>query len=681
MNIHQAEDVWKAAFGFEPQEMKSYQPFPLSSDPIIPQHVLHLILKDMLGYFVLSYGQDVLVYSMSQEEHFQHVRQVLVRFRHHHVYCSLDRSQFHRHTVEFLGFVITPKGVKLNKSIVTAVTGYPTPGSKKSLKHLIQFILPYQHFVERFGVIIEPLARLLLTAPTFSWGDEEQEAFECLKRAFRKAPLLHHPKPQNPFYLETGVTKTALHASLIQIDDQTGKRVSCAFYSRNISPIEVAYSRLEMKILPIRAAFTVWCRYLENTEEPIMILLNTEDLASLNNDRLTVLLPGHWVFFFSHFNFDVMQRPALDGGRPLPPLRNLNRRPFQHNTATRSRSLFPTGGPPRDRSLDSGEEDENEDAPPQDEPHGRNLQQEFLALIPIDQILHGVLAHFSVAQIRAVILHFFRGLLFWKDTLAVAALLVLLKLRRRLSPRPTPAWPGLRPPPRRWLRLSQAASLVPGSGTAAAVAHLLSHVPLPLGSSAVPAEQLAGLLPGPGSWQRGALLPLNRQGLQLTPGFWLLLCEFFGVRGGGPQGARPLPGGTHSLELHVVGDEDAVLREALQDDLQRYRQCGLHDGLQDTSQDEQNDVQEALSPDTTVALQPLRHLPMPADVLAFLSQHPPRVRSAAVQPDLTAQERAARALIRFLTAVYAQAQPAAVWAREEATLEELPRAQDDGSLQ
>ncbi|XP_043412973.1 retrotransposon-like protein 1 [Prionailurus bengalensis] len=669
-SIRQAEDVWRTAFGFEPQETESYQPFPLSSDPTIPQDVVHFILKDMLGYFVLSYGQDVLIYSMSQEEHFQHVRQVLVRFRHHRVYCSLDRSQFHRHTVEFLGFVITPKGVKLNKRIVTTVTGYPTPGSKKSLQHLIEFIFPYRHFVERFTAIAEPLARQLLTSDAFSWGDEEQEAFECLKRAFRKAPLLHHPKPQNPFYLETGATKTALHASLIQIDDQTGKRVSCAFYSRNISAIEVAYSQLEMKILPIRAAFTVWCRYLENTEEPIMILLNTEDLASLNNDRLTVLLPGHWVFFFSHFHFDVMERPEQDGGRPLPPVRNLNRRPGRRNTAAQARPPFATGGAPRGQSLDSGEEEEeeeeeeeNEDAPKQDAPTGRNLQQEFLALIPIDQILNSFLAHFSVAQIRAVLLHFFRGLLFWKDTLAVAALLVLLRLKRRLSPRPAP--PALARPPRRWLRLGQAAALFAGSGIATAAVQLLAQVPRPVGTSAVPAEELGGLLPGP---QR-ALRPLTLRGLRFAPGFWLMLCESFGVRVGPPGGARPLPGGPRHLELHV-GDEDVVSREALQDDLQRYRQCGLHDGLQDTSQDEpESDVREA-------ALRPRRHLPAPSEVLAFLSRQLPRALcGAGGRPTPLGQEQAARALIRFLTAVYTPAgQP-----REGARLEEPPAGEDDAS--
>ncbi|KAM5240697.1 retrotransposon-like protein 1 [Hipposideros larvatus] len=686
MNIHQAEDVWRAAFGLELQEMESYKPFLISSDPTIPQSTIHCILKDMLGYSVLSYGQDILIYSMSQEEHLQHVRQVLVRFRHHNVYCSLDRSQFHRHTAEFLGFVMTPKGVKLNKNIVTTVTGYPIPGSKKSLRHLIEFIFPYRHFVERFTIITEPLVRQLLTTDPFFWGDEEQEAFECLKRAFRKAPLLHHPKPQNPFYLETGVTKTALHASLIQIDDQTGKRVSCAFYSRNISPIEVDYSQLEMKILPIRAAFMVWCRYLENTEEPIMILLNTEDLASLNNDRLTVLLPGHWVFFFSHFRFDVMERPEQDGGRPLPPMRNPYRRPFQPRTATQPLMLFATRQSHRDQLPGAAEEEESEDAPHQDEPRGQTLQQEFLARIPADQILNSLLAHLSVAQIRAVILHFFRGLLFWKNTLAVAALLVMLKARRRLPPLPAPALEVAPVPARRSLRLILDSTLLTSHSISTAITQLLTQMPSLLGANALPVEQRE---------EQSALLPQAPQGLRITPMFWMMLCERFGVRIAPGEGTRPLLRGSRYLELHVVGG-DVVLREALQDDLQRYRQCGLHDGLQDTSQDAQeddvqeddvqeddvqkddvqeddvqeDDVQEART-DSSLAIAPRQQAPVGPGILSFLHNH---LRGAHGQAGLADQEPAARALTHFLAMICTEA-PGPIRGRqprEGARLEELP---------
>ncbi|XP_008051963.1 retrotransposon-like protein 1 [Carlito syrichta] len=681
LNVHRTEDVWKAAFGLELQDMKSYPSFTLSPDPIIPQNVIHFILKDMLGFFVLSYGQEVLIYSMSQEEHLHHVRQVLVRFRHHNVYCSLGKSQFHRQTVDFLGFAMTPRGVKLNKSVMSIISGYPVPGSRLSLWNLLEFVVPYRHFVARFSIIVEPLVQQLLSTQQFRWGAEEQEAFECLKRAFSQVPLLYHPKPQNPFYLETGVTGTALHASLIQIDDQTGKRVCCAFYSRNTSPIEVEYSQLEMKILPIRAAFMVWCRYLENTEEPIMILLNTEDLASLNNDRLTVLLPGHWVFFFSHFNFDIAELSEQDGGRPLPPGRNLRQRAFKKSTASRRALLFASRGSPRNQSTESGEENENED---QDEPNVQTLQQELLATIPIDQILNSFLAHFSVAQIRAVLLHFFRGLLYWKNVLARAAILVLLRVRQRHSLTLAPTMQVVRPQPRRSLRFILDSSLITGSGISTAVTQLLTQMPPLVGANVIPAQELAELFLGPERWQRNDLQPQTHRGLRFTPGFWLTLCEFFGVRVTPQEGGRPARRQSRYLELHVVGDEDVVLRDALQDDLQRYRQCGLHDGLQDTSQDAQdNDVQEAPPGDEAVAFLPRpRHL-MDPQVLDFLGSRLLHVRGADGQLHLLSREQAARALGRFLILVCTQALPTPAWRcppGEEARLEELPEEDEDPDL-
>ncbi|MBZ3883809.1 Retrotransposon-like protein 1 [Sciurus carolinensis] len=603
MNAHRTEDTWKAAFGLELQDMKSYQPFALSPDPIIPQ--------------------------------------------------------------------------SLNKNIMNIITGHPTPVSRKSLRNLIEFVFPYRHFVERFAIIAEPLVRQVLSTQPFYWGDEEQEAFECLKRAFRKAPMLYHPRPQNQFYLETGVTRTALYTSLIQIDDQTGKRVTCAFYSRNISPIEVEYPLVEMKVLPIRAAFMVWCRYLENTEEPIMILLNTEDLASLNNDRLTVLLPGHWVFFFSHFNFDVMELPEQDGGRPLTPVRNRGRRGL-HSRATRPILLFATRGSPRDQTIES--EEENEDETDQDEFNEQSLQQELLAMIPIDQVLNSFLAHFSMAQIRAVILHFFRGLLYWKNVLALAAVLVLLKVRQRPALLPAPAMAMARPPPRRSLRLILDSTLIAGSSMATAIAQLLAQMPPLVGANTVPAQELAELFLGPGRWQRNAMHPQSTGGLRFTPGFWLTLCEFFGVRVTPPEGGRPAPRQNRYLELHVVGDEDVVLREALQDDLQRYRQCGLHDGLQDTSQDAQdNDAQEALPAQEAgaLALRP-RNL-MDPEVLDFLHSRLLHVRGADGRLTLLSREQVVQALTRFLSMTYRQAPPAPASGdqpREGASLEELPDLED-----
>ncbi|XP_003463139.3 retrotransposon-like protein 1 [Cavia porcellus] len=674
------EDTWKAAFGLQPQDMKSYEPFELSSDPIIPQNVIHFILKDMLGVFVLSYGQEVLIYSMSQEEHVQHVRQVLVRFRYHRVYCSLSNSQFHRHSGEFLGFHLSPKGVKINKGVLDVILGYGTPCCRRELQSMIEFMFPYRHWVERFAVIAEPLVRLVLSFDPFYWGEEEQEAFDCLQRAFRRAPLLYHPKPQNPFYLETGITNSALHTCLIQVDEHTGRRVTCAFYSRNLSPIEVEYPLVELKILPVRASFMVWCRYLENTEEPIMILLNTEDLASLNNDRLTVLLPGHWVFFFSHFNFDIMELSELDGSWPPTFMSCYNQRAFRNRVA-RPILFLATRGCPRDETSDS--ESESDNFSEQGELNELSLQQELLALIPVGRILHSFLTHFSVAQIRSVLLHFFRGVLHWRSLLAPASLLVILEAREGPTLLPVPVTQMARPPPRRLLCLIVDSTVTVCNSMAMAITQMFSQLPPFIGANPMPAHELADLFLSPHRWQRNALAPLPPPGLRFTPGFWLMLCEFFRVRT-----TRTLPGHlalppNRYMELHVVGDEDVVLREALQDDLQRYRQCGLHDGLQDTSQDAQdNDVQEMPSPDEAAAaeaqLRP-RNL-MDPEILDILNSHLLYVPGPDGRPSLLSREQVAQALTQFLTTVCTRVAhapaPAEDQSRGEASLEELPDLED-----
>ena len=115
-----------------------------------------------------------------------------------------------------------------------------------------------------------------------------------------------------------------------------------------------------------------------------------------------------------------------------------------------------------------------------------------------------------------------------------------------------------RPPPRRSLRLFLDTSLLTSSGIATAVTQLFTQMPPLVGTNALPAEELAELFLGPGPWQLHAL-----RGLQMTPRFWQMQCQFFGIRGpggclhwgkslrparapwrppGGQERRRPLPG-------------------------------------------------------------------------------------------------------------------------------------------
>jgi hypothetical protein len=71
-------EEWKTAFRtryglFEYTVM----PFSLTNAPAIFQHFINDTLREYLDVFCTAYLDDILIYSVTQEEHKVHVRQVL----------------------------------------------------------------------------------------------------------------------------------------------------------------------------------------------------------------------------------------------------------------------------------------------------------------------------------------------------------------------------------------------------------------------------------------------------------------------------------------------------------------------------------------------------------------------------------------------------------------------------
>jgi hypothetical protein len=107
------EDVWKTAFRtkwglFETLVM----PFGLTNAPAAFQHFMNDIFRDILGVYVVIYLDDILIFSVNEEEHKDHVKEVLQRLQRNQLYCSLKKCSFHVPEVEYLGLIVS--GSKLS---------------------------------------------------------------------------------------------------------------------------------------------------------------------------------------------------------------------------------------------------------------------------------------------------------------------------------------------------------------------------------------------------------------------------------------------------------------------------------------------------------------------------------------------------------------------------------------
>src|SRR3954471_7274229 len=103
------------------------------------------------------------------------------------------------------------------------------------------------------------MARLLtkLTSQEeWSWGLEQEQAFEGLKRAMSMAPVLAMPKDEKPFMIECDASEGALGAILSQKQEDKWRPV--AFLSKVLNPAEHNYKIYDKELLAIITTFEEW---------------------------------------------------------------------------------------------------------------------------------------------------------------------------------------------------------------------------------------------------------------------------------------------------------------------------------------------------------------------------------------------------------------------------------------
>ena len=74
---------------------------------------------------------------------------------------------------------------------------------------------------------------------TYQWGDEQERAFEDLRNAMMRAPVLALPNATDPFILDTNASDKSVGAEFIQI--QEGEERAVAYGNLTLTPEQQKY--------------------------------------------------------------------------------------------------------------------------------------------------------------------------------------------------------------------------------------------------------------------------------------------------------------------------------------------------------------------------------------------------------------------------------------------------------
>ena len=122
-------------------------PFGLTNAPAAFQHFINDVFSNLLDKSMIVYLEDILVYSDDPEMHVEHVWEVLQCFHANRPFVHPGKCFFHTKEVEYLGFLLSPKGLTMDPRKVKVIREWPEPHKVKDIQSFLGFANFYQRFI------------------------------------------------------------------------------------------------------------------------------------------------------------------------------------------------------------------------------------------------------------------------------------------------------------------------------------------------------------------------------------------------------------------------------------------------------------------------------------------------------------------------------------------------------
>jgi hypothetical protein len=129
-------------------------PFGLSNAPSTFMRLMNQVLKPFIGKFVVSYFDDILIYSRKLVNQMDNMRKVLEILHENKLFINLKKCSFMMDQLLFVGFVVSANGIQVDEEKLRAIQEWPTPkavGEVRSFHGLATF---YRRFVRNFCSIV-----------------------------------------------------------------------------------------------------------------------------------------------------------------------------------------------------------------------------------------------------------------------------------------------------------------------------------------------------------------------------------------------------------------------------------------------------------------------------------------------------------------------------------------------
>jgi len=261
---------------------------------------------------VLVYLDDILIFSRTEEEHLQILKQVLDRLRKYKLQCRFDKCSFAVTEVEYLGFRLSHQGVRMDPRKVEVIKQWPEhPKSKSDIRAFVGLSNYLKRFCKGLSNHTAILTDWAAEKSSLPWTPAHVKAMQDIKALLSSDLLLASPKIDSstnnyyPFTVITDASEIAVGAILLQQQgpDKADTRV-IGYASSKFKQSERNYSVHEKELLGVLMAVDHWKCFLEGSK--FTVYTDHQSLIWLNKLKEPSRRQARWVDQLQGHDFEVI---------------------------------------------------------------------------------------------------------------------------------------------------------------------------------------------------------------------------------------------------------------------------------------------------------------------------------------------------------------------------------------
>ena len=281
--------------------------FGICSASEIFQNTIRQAIAGIPG--VINISDDILVHAPTQEEHDKRLKALLERLREKGLTVSLEKCEFNKNKLDFLGFTFSDKGLSPDPAKVADLRNAKPPANASEVQSLLGMIQFSSRFIPNLSSIEKPLREVTRQDKPFTWQEPQQKAFQRLKESLSEDRVMAYFDINKQTELWVDASPIGLGAILSQVDKHGTRRNVC-YASKALTDTEQRYSQIEREALAVTWAierfhlFVYGCHFKVITDHKPLVPIFAKPQANPNR-RIR-----NWLLKLQSYDKTIEYRPG-----------------------------------------------------------------------------------------------------------------------------------------------------------------------------------------------------------------------------------------------------------------------------------------------------------------------------------------------------------------------------------